>query len=82
MQKGVPQVPMTAKAPGISEETRKRIEAGLQNWDNADSEERRRFEESQQKLSQSEAYRRLEASIAASERLTAADFAIRINTRD
>ena len=63
----------------MTADLRRRIEEGLQNWNDDDSEARRRFEDCQQKLSQTEAFRKLEQSIAASERLTAADFAIRIN---
>jgi len=64
----------------ISSETRQRIEEGLRNWTQADSEARKRFEAAQQKLDQ--VFQPLEDAISASERLTEQDFAIRINTRD
>jgi hypothetical protein len=64
----------------ISDETRKRIEEALRTWSDADSEARKRFEAAQPKWDQ--ALQPLKDAIVASERLTEADFAIRINTRD
>jgi hypothetical protein len=64
----------------VSEDIRKRLEDGLSNLAQADSESRKRFETARVKWAQ--ALKPIEDAIAASERLTAEDFSIRINTRD
>jgi len=66
--------------PNVSEETRKRIEEGLRDWNNPDSEARRRFDEAQEKLKP--IFQPLQDAIAASERLTEKDYSIRFNVRD
>jgi hypothetical protein len=68
------------ESPSISEETRKRIEENLRDWDDPNSEVRKRFLAAQEKWD--EVLRPLEDAIIASEQLTEDDFAIRINTRD
>jgi len=64
----------------ISEETRRRIEQGLLEWSDPTSAARQRFEAANAHLG--EVVRPLEEAVIASERLTADDFAIRINTRE
>lgn len=64
----------------MSDDTRGRIENGLRNLADVGSEERQRFEAAQHKWDQ--ILQPLENAIVASERLSAEDFAIRINARD
>jgi hypothetical protein len=71
-QRGVP--------PQLDAETLRKLDAALQDWDNDDSEVRKRFEESQEKWA--EIIQPLVEAISASERLTKEDLAVRINTRD
>ena len=62
----------------ISDETRKKIEDGLLKWMGVDSDAR--FEAVQAMWDK--IFQPLEDAILASERLTAEDFATRINVRD
>jgi hypothetical protein len=62
------------RGPAISEETRKRIEEGLRDWSNVDSEARKRFEAARGKWDK--ALKPLQDAIVASERLTEKDFVI------
>lgn len=64
----------------MSDETRQRIEEGLRNWNQAESETRKRFKATQERLT--DVIDALEKAVAASERLTEEDYAIRINARD
>ena len=61
----------------ISEETRRRIEEGLRNWDNPDSPARKRYEAAGKKWDK--VTKPMEDAIARSECLTAADFGVIIN---
>ena len=61
----------------MSDATRQRIEDGLRNWNQAESPARKRFQASQEELKV--VFDPLERAIAASERLTEADYEIRIN---
>ena len=71
----------TAKSPPpISDEVSRRIEESLRTWSDPDSAARKRFEAAGPKWEQ--ALQPIEDAIVASERLTEADFAFRINTRD
>jgi uncharacterized protein YlxW (UPF0749 family) len=64
----------------MSDATRQRIEEGLRSWNQAESETRKRFQAAQEQLN--DVVEELERAIAASERLTEEDYAIRINARD
>lgn len=63
---------------GVTPELRRRIEAALRDWENPDSEARKRFDalrgERQRQL------KHLHDQIERSTRLTAEDFAVTINT--
>ena len=69
-----------AVTPQLDEETLKKLDEALQNWDNSGSEVRKRFEESQEKWAA--IIQPLVEAISESERLTKEDLAVRINTRD
>jgi hypothetical protein len=69
-----------AAPPELDEETLKKLNEALQNWDNSDSEVRKRFEESQERWTG--IIQPLVQAISASEHLTKEDLAVRINTRD
>lgn len=62
----------------ISEATRKRIEEGLKHWHDPDSPERLRFEAARRVLDKK--YQYITDAVVASERITAADLSIVINT--
>ena len=67
-------------AMAMSDATRQRIEEGLRSWNQIESETRKRFQAAQEKLNV--VVEALEKAVAASERLTEEDYAIRINARD
>lgn len=66
-------------APSISDETQRRIEEGLRTWNDPDSPARLRFEAARREMD--ERYRHITEAIEASERITAEDLAVYINTR-
>ncbi len=69
-----------AAVEGIDQATLKEIDEALREWDNPDSEGRRLYEATRSEWE--ETLDPLVEAVKASERLTEADFAIRINTRD
>jgi len=68
---------MAPTAPRITAETRRRIEAGLAQWDDPHSDARRRFDASKREWDAR--FQPLTEALEASERLTAHDLTFRIN---
>ena len=78
-KEGMTHDPKHTGAMAMSDATRQRIEEGLRNWDQPESEARKRFQAAQEKLN--DVVKALEKAISASERLTEEDYVIRINAR-